>query len=231
MALAFRSQTTNTVANNHTLTINKPAGLAVNDIMIAHHVTGNCGSQPPAGWTEFNKTAQGDATSAVYWKLADSSDVAASNFSFTEDLCGSADQSGAILAFSGGDTVDPVSPSSVNKNNTGTTITTTTITPDEANTIILLFVAPTSKTVTVSSPAIATDDPGGWVEAYDGLPSTGGANFKCAGYYSGIRSQTSATGNGQVTLSSSVQWILHMVAINPGATATNSSKLLLLGIG
>lgn len=231
MALAFRSQQTSSVLANHTVVCTKPAGLALNDIMIAHHVTGNCGSAGPAGWTQFSSQSQGDATSGIYGRLATSGDVAASDFSFTETLCGTSNQSVAILAFSGGDTTDPFSPDSSNKAASGTALTTGTITPDEADTIILLFATWSDRTVSASSPAIATSDPGGWQEAYDGLASPSGANFRLAGYYSGIRSQTTGTGDGQVTISSTAQWILQMVAINPGASASGAKLLNLLGVG
>lgn len=68
-----------------TIVVNKPSGLAVDDLMLAW-ICGNGGDvSAPAGWTTV-ATGIGTGTgvnAGCFWKKADSSDVAASNFTFT----------------------------------------------------------------------------------------------------------------------------------------------------
>jgi len=77
----------NTGANATTLTITKPAALALNDVMIAA-ITARGGTNTfvcaPAGWTSIR--ADNSTTvlhQEVFWKAATAADVAAANFVFT----------------------------------------------------------------------------------------------------------------------------------------------------
>lgn len=72
-----------------TCTVTKPTGLAVGDMMcamaISHADSGTAPAvTPPAGWTTYTSyTDESFMIQYVFYKVADSSDVAASNFSFT----------------------------------------------------------------------------------------------------------------------------------------------------
>src|SRR5690349_11871893 len=93
MAVAFQSVQTAS-ASSTTITITKPVSLAVGDLMVAHLVATGTSAQETAtvsltGWTAISGTGQGDAGANTctrnlpHYKIADSSDVAASNFTFT----------------------------------------------------------------------------------------------------------------------------------------------------
>lgn len=72
-----------------TCTVTKPTGLAVGDMMcamaISHSDSGTAPTvTPPAGWSTYTSyTDESFMIQYVFYKVADSADVAASNFSFT----------------------------------------------------------------------------------------------------------------------------------------------------
>lgn len=78
-------------ASTTTVTITKPTGLAEGDLMVAYiaAVTSVGGSvdapSTPTGWTLFSSGNTTGNRLYGYWKEADASDVAASNFSWTVD--------------------------------------------------------------------------------------------------------------------------------------------------
>jgi hypothetical protein len=105
MAVAFES-----VASNHgdgaTLAIDKPSGLAVGDLMLAH-VLARVQTSPypvsvPAGWTRVYRRPISGSTliDLVAYKVATAADVAASNFTFSFSGAGSAGV-GTISRYSG----------------------------------------------------------------------------------------------------------------------------------
>jgi hypothetical protein len=93
--MAVTVQSVSSVARNTistTLTITKPTGLAVGDLMVAHLVRSdndqNSRTWSLSGWTsavdtQGNDTGTSSSGMAALHKIADSGDVAASNFTFT----------------------------------------------------------------------------------------------------------------------------------------------------
>lgn len=69
------------------ITCNKPSGLAVGDLMLAfvgiNDITTAANINTPSGWTLIRTDTQTNLEARSFWKIADSSDVAASNFTFT----------------------------------------------------------------------------------------------------------------------------------------------------
>lgn len=69
--------------------VGKPTGLAVGDLMMATvmHLSGSATFTPPSGFTLIARTVSASillpAALETFWKIADSGDVAASNFTFT----------------------------------------------------------------------------------------------------------------------------------------------------
>lgn len=100
MSFTLRNAQGATATGSTTLTITKPTGLTVGDLMVATigkdddpSVTG------PSGWVneaEASGTAGNDNNGSIWWKVADAADVAASNFTWTGD---SEDYAGEIAAF------------------------------------------------------------------------------------------------------------------------------------
>lgn len=91
MAITYQSIQSNT-STTTSVVVTKPTGLAVGDLMIAigatRRTTGGTNVVLPTGFTEYQSLNTGSMQirHSVGFKIADSSDVAASNFTFT---CGS----------------------------------------------------------------------------------------------------------------------------------------------
>lgn len=84
---------TNSVTVASSVTVTKPTSLAVGDILIGSvsffQSGGSRTFNTPAGWTEQRKVDGSNTGLALYTKIADASDVSASDFTFT--ISGSAD--------------------------------------------------------------------------------------------------------------------------------------------
>lgn len=198
-----------------TCVVVKPAGLTVDDLMVAHiyfkgHGSGDPPIAAPGGWTDIRQDSVYISfhTAALFWKIADAADVAAADFTFTgEDAL----NLGAISAWTGHDAITPINANNGQGNEASTTVTSPAITPSVANCAILLFCAVANDN-TQSAYAIATSDPG-LDEAYDFLTT---AKTDCAiAMAEEIRPETTSTGNGTATTSSSAVNIGQLIAIAP----------------
>ena len=110
-----------------TITISKPTGTVENDLMIATISTdGSETIDVPSGWILVNQNNNSDVTLAVFYRVATVSEPA--DYTFT---WGSHEQAaGAILRYSGVDTVNPIDVSALD---TGDNDTPTA--PDATTTI------------------------------------------------------------------------------------------------
>lgn len=219
MAVTFRSVGVSPGANSTSCVIVKPAGLSVGDLMIAqvvvHTLSGSITT--PGGWTLIRTNTDFVAPnywlkSNLFWKIADSDDVAAANFTFT---VGTGCNRGAITAWTGHDPITPINADS-GQTQTSTTVTAPTITPSVANCEILMFCAVANNN-TQSNYAIANDNPAIWSERYD-LLTTQGEDCALA-MASATRPETTATGDGTATTSAWEENIGQLVAIAPAAIA------------
>lgn len=201
MAVELRSVGVSPGSTTASCIIVKPAGLAVDDLMIAHVSSVASGdpviaTTPPGGWTEIRQD-EGGATKrnrgALFWKIADAADAAASAFTFTTDTSGNL---GAISAWTGHDTSTPINAHNGQHNNISRTITSPAITPSVANCVICLFCSAYND-YSVGSYAIVTSDPG-LDEAYD-ITTTEGLDTVLA-MAEEIRTETTSTGNGTALL-------------------------------
>jgi hypothetical protein len=156
--------------NSATLTINKPSGLAVGDLMLVSIIQsdndgangGDLSNASLAGWSLVDGAQTGVPGSGgnewwgtVLYKVATAGDVTATNFTFTVD--GDADDSeGSIIAFRGVDVtggvnatggaggpfdVDPGTINVTNSLSTTLTATTTTTANNYAAMVMFGFVA------------------------------------------------------------------------------------------
>lgn len=219
-------------ASSMTCIIVKPANLAIGDFMLAHVVTRRDQTvAPPGGWTEIRQDVGGadQTTAALFYKIADAADVAASDFTFTISVTGPKSNRGAITAWTGVNIGTPVSDDSGQYNDPpSTTVTAPTITPTVANCMMLLLCGVEDNN-TQSNYAIANDNPGSWNEAYDLLTTEGGNCALALGY--AIRPETTATGNGTATTSNSDESVGQLVAIAPSLGwkvngVTNPAKVI-----
>jgi hypothetical protein len=141
------------------LTLNKPAGAIVNDLLLAQ-VTIRSTSitiTPPAGWTFVRRDNTGSGSNqlgqAVYYKFVGGSEPA----SYTWSFGGSIDASGGIVSEAG---VSPTSPIDVSGGlgGSGTDVTAPSVTTTAPNDGLVAFFASGSST--------AFTPPGGMPERY-----------------------------------------------------------------
>lgn len=200
MAIAYQSIATtdfNEVSPG-TLTITKPSGLAVGDMMVAYIVWDTSDTTAPtlpSGFTSLLHDTTGTKSAWAY-KVADSGDVAASNFVFT--LAGTVSASGgSIMRWTGVGQIDAGSTVRVNSATT-TPSFAGGITPGVADSYLIMgYHSP--YTHTVSNYAIATDNPT-WTEIMDEQNVSPDLTMSLA-YAS--RPEVTATGNFTLTTSSS----------------------------
>lgn len=195
-----------------TFTITKPTGLAVGDRMyaaiFAESGSGGSGSASvttPSGWT---LEAQEERTSNlanlyVFSRTADSADVAASNFGFAYNLSATGSIGGHLLRVSDwGVEAGQVDES---EGSITTTDTVTGFTPSRANCLFMAFVAQDNNTAhnSISSVALATDNPTWTSRASTQIRDTGGGFYADLATFTATRTQDTATGTITVTYGSS----------------------------
>ncbi len=142
-------------AATNSITVNKPAGLVANDVMLAL-ITQRGTNFPldstmisvPTGWS---LVLARDNTStvglAIYRKVATAGEPA----SYTWTLGASDQTEGAIVAFRGVDTSNPVSASGSQANAAATTYTAPTITTTTGNAMLVAFFTANNGSVTVNA--------------------------------------------------------------------------------
>jgi hypothetical protein len=253
MAVALRSVSTaafTALTSSGTLSINKPTGLTVGDVLVAHLsmviTSGANGNwDTPSGWTaSLNTNESGNGNSearlTVFYKVADASDVAASSFTFQADGTQPSYAGGALYAVSGG-AISGTTVVDYTANATSATSTTTPsgaggVTPP-ANSLLLFLTTSASANVTtgsVDSQAITTSNPT-WAEQYDFVGSEGVANgTNRQGLMSGataLRPEATATGNTSATMTNfSQNHVLGLVAIPPVVDASATLTPLTLTV-
>lgn len=212
MDIAVSSVSIGAWASGTSLAITKPTGLAVGDLMVAivSYQKGRT-LTVPSGWANngvYNANI-GEFRTVLSYKVADSSDVAASDFTWT--ISGGAEsRAGCIMRITNWDSTMDLTGSITNGSNVDDDSTPTfaqTITPTRNNSLIIF--ASTASTaggaITGSNYAMATDNPS-WTEQVD-INDGGNRGFFVA---TAIRSATSATGNFSLTASgggAGVDWV------------------------
>ena len=199
-------------ANGDSLVITKPTSLAVGDMMIAGIYSSNGTSansvsiNTPAGWTQqaLDGLSSSNDMIACFTKVADSSDVAASNFTFT-DTNGAADSymMGHILRLTNSAIADVVN---TNESAAATTVVVSTITPNFPSCLFVIFAGASDPSVspTVSTYAMATDNPT-WTERAEQAHTSAGGHRGVLAVATATRAATTATGNTTVTFGTTPQ--------------------------
>lgn len=181
-----------------TATVTKNSSLAVGDLMVGQVVTiiDNSGDviNTPSGWTKIGSEVKLNTSGSTYlhqclfWKTADSSDVAASNFSFT--FTSSTFYNAAIYRVSGQNAASPIDNNASGTQADNANFSASGFTPTYGNEGFIIFGANFNGDGTASGYAIATDDPS-WTEDYQ---SSAGGN-RCIVGASAVRTASTATGN------------------------------------
>lgn len=164
MALpVIQSSNTATSTASDTLTITKPTGLAVGDLLVAVIASSASGTvrthNTPAGWTVIQKEGFASAfRPAAYYKVADSGDTAASNFSFTLSGATTA-MSGVLMRVTNFVSASPVTQSELDNtpSPTGTVRTyTTALTPDSLNSLVVFLIGNYTSNMTGAPATVGT---------------------------------------------------------------------------
>lgn len=200
MAASVRSvATTNFVDLINSITISKPANLAVGDLLFAIISRNGAGTlTPPSGWTLLRTDVGGGAVfrQALYYKVATASDVAASNFQWTWDVTDF--MGGAIFAITGHNPNHiPLAIGVATATDTANPSFANGITPFIANSLLLIIAAGNGNDNAIGGYAIATSNPS-WTELVD-MEGAAYADGPWMAAAWATRVQVTATGNSSIT--------------------------------
>lgn len=214
--IVFRSSATAS-GTTTSLTINKPASLAVGDLMIANLTQRNSeGEATLSGWIKAITSYQvGSANrwATILYKVATSSDVAATSFTFTFPA-GTTSTAGGIAAFSGVNTtanggIEVISSAATAGNSVGP-IAPAQITTLSDNSMVLFIAQINGIGITFTS--------GNWTiggsnmsEAFTVYSSTEAS----AGIAYLARASAGATGAGSKAISASARWAGILLSLKP----------------
>jgi hypothetical protein len=167
---------TTTITGASTISITRPAGTAVGDLLLAQITVNGLHSNngiicAPAGWTSVQENNQGSTiTQQIFRKVATADDAAATSFGFvireqsgsghpncTDSNLKNSNAAGGILRYTGVDTGAPVITQSGNTGNNVTNISAPSVDiGTETDAMIVVFFG-TQEIRTISLPASTTD--------------------------------------------------------------------------
>ncbi|MEZ5034656.1 MAG: T9SS type A sorting domain-containing protein [Chitinophagaceae bacterium] len=235
-AIQQRGNTETDGTSGTSLTINKPSGLAVGDVMIvniaqADNDGNTLGNASRSGWILVRGGSYGSNSSNSWWgtvlyKVATASDVSSSSFSFTLD--GDNDNAvGGLMAFYNVDASGGVGPngsgtgpfdvaaSSYNTDNSSTITASGITTSTNGSGIIMLGLIGDNKNFSDWS----TTSPGSLSEILDYDRNIGGSADVTVGAAWARQSVAGATGNGTVTINSTEYNAGLLMALKPAHPA------------
>lgn len=222
--IAQRGTATTATSTTTTLTIAKPTGIAVGDIMIADIAKGgnNSTAVTSTGWTLIDGVSLGGSTQrygAVLYKIAVAADVSATDYTFALGT-GTNSSAGAIIAFSGVDSTTPFDVASGTLTLTNaTTASGSTKTTVNADTAIIMLTQAAGAIPTWSG--WSTTSPGALSELFDAQHNAG--TLSSVGGAWAIKNTIGATGAGTVTLSASQRNGGILLALRPAVACTTYS--------
>lgn len=220
MALSIASTSTyDNSGANLSAVITKPSGLAVGDLMFLHLTTEASGRTltQPGGWT-ISSTLSTYCTMVIGYKIADSSDVAASTFTFSFNDNGGGPQHiiGNMFRITGFNSVNPIAVSTdeVNYSGGGSKVFSNSITPATADSLLLLAIGHNSTLTGISAYAVATSSPS-FTEFQD-------SSVSALAY--GTRTAITATGNSSFT-GPDQAYAVAQVVIRPNFTSSSTETI------
>jgi hypothetical protein len=207
MAVTYQSVQSAAIADA-TLVITKPTDLAVGDLMVAgiffnNDSSGTAGVATPSGWTLYDSRGyvggfQGtdNSTLYVFYKVATSGDVAASNFSFGAGSSGSEHTIGHIVRVTD---FGIIAGGTKGYGVGGTSYSITGFTPSRSNTLMIAFCANINPSGInpVNSISFATNNPTWTERAETGQNDT--AMDSSFAVYTATRPEATATGSITIT--------------------------------
>lgn len=242
MAVAYQSGASNgwlSKDNGQALTLGKPAGLAVGDLMVAVVANGSSTTANPfsfpSNWLDLGGasttygTQQASASGriAAGYKVATSADVAASDFSFVVQEAGTHQVAGIMYRIDGQDPTPIAAYLGGSATNTTSPSFATGITPTES--CLLLFnimVCGGAGAPTVSGYAIVTSNPS-WTERLD----INDASSRALAAATATRPEATSTGAWSCSLAGTdgaADSASFLIAVKPVADATFNASVLSL---
>jgi hypothetical protein len=234
MAILVPSTANTTFANAASIVITKPTGLAAGDVLFAaiYVTSGTVTVTTPSGWTQLAveaQTASGQHTLTTLYKVADSADAAATNFTF--NLSGTTQVSGALLRITGAAFTTLISGNDHDSVTNGTLTFTGGLTPQNASSLLIMCagVCAAQQNGDLNAFAIANDNPS-WTEVFeDERNLTDGNNLAWAISYA-IRTQTTASGNYSFNdggySNVNIDSVGQLICINPAISITVSPSVI-----
>ncbi len=221
MALAAPTYADSGLANTASSVVTKPVGLAVGDLMVAQVVTeAGVTITAPSGFTSIRNDTN-VFKSTLYSKIADSGDVAATNFTFSFSPS-SVNSAGIVRVTGNAGVLALTAQASASVTNSASPSFANTVTP-KADSLLLFFTSSNSQHTTAGY-AVATDNPT-WTEMWD---ATGGVAVSMAAAYA-VRSQTTATGNSSATGGVATDdWVGQILSIAPPIVITVNETITLV---
>lgn len=219
MAVTYESVQSAT-GSGTSITVTKPTGLAVGDVMVFIWSTNNTpGSVTATGWsvlTSVGPHSASDNYMNAYYKIADSSDTAASDFTHT--INNSRPWVGAILRLSdcSADFVATVGTST----NDSTPTYSGGITPDAADSLFIMAISVDGSTNT-SAYSLTTDNPT-WTERVD----TVSGSSPMLSIATATRSAVTASGDWNATISSSAESSSILTSVQSAQSVTITPTVL-----
>lgn len=230
-APVIESYNSNTVSSSASITITKPTGLAVGNLLVAYitSISTSHTPQTPSGWTEqfVFQMINGNQNfyHSCFTKVADATDVAASNFTFTLSTAVNG-IAGTLFRISGVASGNEIEGVEISRDTDGGTTAsfTTTGTPRMSDSLLLISFAKHDDGGTVSN--YASTPAKTWTEKVDIEFTVGGyvPAYAIASATAGSTTQVTAF---QATLSSnSVTVVGSLLRINAVVNATGSNTLV-----
>jgi len=221
MAIALASSQSNGSTAGTTITVAKPTSTASGDLLIAHLVVQSATASWTGldGFTSIAEVQGSGMASRICYKVADGTEP--DPFTFTVSAAGSGLAKLATVSRITGarrNTSLVISANSGQANASSTTVTATTVTPVEANSLLMFF-ACNGDSKTHSGYAIATSNPS-WTEIIEGTQST----LSFASAYA-LRPEITATGSGTASLSAAAANIGQMIVVSEMPTTTISDTV------
>lgn len=228
MAIALREAVKERVSSSNSIGLVKPTGLAVDDLLLVFICTYAAGAgdalATPSGWTRLHlESGPINVNGYWYYKIADSGDVAETQFDFPTATSGDNDEmNGIIAAYSGVDTTTPIHKSSFSQGNESTTTTIdvpgATPTEDGCEIITAAGVAIASSTWDLTTP------PSGFTLLKDAIQN----QFGDAVAFSDNQATAAATGGLTFTLTASgdPKWVGGTIALLPSGGGGGGSSIL-----
>jgi hypothetical protein len=213
MAIAIRGTATSNTAMASPLTMTYPTGIQAGDVLVATiHQRGGSGASisPPGGWTSKLRTNNGTSSAEeTFYKIATGSESGTVGFTLT----GQVQATGEMSAWSGVDTTgDPTDGSGGQTGSSTATVTAPSISPTQANDLLLFGAGGRSPTGanTYTADAAMTER-----AESDNNSGSGSVSSELA---SQALTATGATGTRTSTATTTLQvYAAQLVALKPAA--------------